>query len=160
MWNFDGFRLIPHHNRPYRGIPGHQPKKQVQCYWLNFCSSQDKTSAHSKMSSWAIFWDFFMFEGAQNTQKQGFDENFGKMRWIFDTPCFLRKHHWNQFFSGNHNNWWLIRRKNVKLVKIFMFFSILWFSHFWKPKSHLHIVITWPVKKLHGFARSGTICTW
>ena len=27
------------------------------------------------------------------------------------------------------------------------------------PKSHLHIIVTWPVKKSHGFARSETICT-
>ena len=88
------------HNRPYRGIPGHEPKMQVQCYWLKFCSSQDKTCAHSKMSFWAIFWDFSMFEGAQYTQKQGFDENFGKMRWIFDIAFFLENHAGINFFQA------------------------------------------------------------
>ena len=39
----------------FPGIWGPQPKMQVQCYWLKFCSSQDKTSAHSKPTSRVFF---------------------------------------------------------------------------------------------------------
>ena len=42
----------------------------------------------------------------------------------------------------------------------FTFLYISWSWLFWWLKSHLHILITYPVKKLHGFARSKTIWFW
>ena len=80
--------------------------------------------------------------------------------------------------ASNFQN--IVQKGKTALIRIFLlntlnltliYHKILFNNRFWdflamscpsilrSPKSHLHIIVTWPVKKSHGFARSETICT-